>query len=727
MDLRGGAVGAGRFEIPSAAAVTGSSIAEELAAKSNQTSMRSKGGQSPAWGYATVECESLVAARNILTLDEGGRLLTGMAAVPATQPADGMEFPVMPALGRPMLAIANDTVSATSCAIELRANGVAISSAEPFAVASQSTSLRFLDELLAVPGDFPGGTARLTCFGEIAATSLLAGGAVFATMRQAISPVILNPVSVRTIPDHKLRVLIARQLGIAPEAEIRARDLARLRELDARNVGIGSLEGLEHATGLTRLDLGPAPWDPDLGIVNSNRVADLAPILGLSNLEHLDLSYNDLTGPIPQGIGQLGNLSTLNLDGNRFKGNIPDALGQLRNLTLLRLRRNQLTGSIPAELGNLPNLEELRMGGNRLSGEIPRQLGNLRNLAQLGIAFNRLSGPIPPELGDLRKLTSLNLSGNALSGPIPRELGGLRGLTWLSLARNRLTGSIPNELGSLENLTVLGLGINQLSGAIPPAIGNLVGIEKLRLESNQLSGSIPAEMGFLPSLESLRLGNNRLSGTIPRELGNAASLKELWLDDNELNGPVPAELGLLPSLESLKLSNNRLTGEIPDEVGGLADRIEVWLRGNLLTGRIPDGPLPVRVGLLELGPTADEQITVTLAEALNSRRFRRPTEVGAYPVAPGGDGPGMFVAELEGRIMLLRPDDGESVVLILAGAYRGWVRKMACSASPWIRITTRTATFTSLIGRWAIRCRFAFRDSRLTSLAFNGWIQSRSL
>ena len=764
LDLRGGAGDADRFQIPSAAAVTGSSIAVELAAESDQASISSTGGeqQSLAAGYAAVECESPVAARNMLTLNEGGHL-TGMAAVPETQPADGMEFPVAPALGRLMPAITNDAVWATSCAVELRANGATVSIAEPFAVASQSTSLRFLDELLAVPDDFPGGTTRLTCFSEIAATSLLVGGRGFATMRQAISPVRPNSESLRTIPDHNLLLSIARELDMAPEAEIRASDLARLRELNARNAGIGSLKGLEHATELTRLDLGPAPWDPALGYVNSNRVADLAPILGLSNLEHLDLSHNDWAGPIPPGIGQLGNLSTLNLEFNRLEGNIPDELGHLRNLTSLRLRGNRLTGSIPpelgrlaglvelnlalnslsgpipAELGSLSNLEDLRLAGNRLSGEVPRQLGNLTNLTHLRLTRNLLTGSIPRELGDLPNLTFLNLRANALSGSIPRELGNLAGLTMLSLAGNRLTGSIPNELGDLRNLTWLYLDENALSGTIPPELGNLreltvlsladnqlsggipselrqlaeltelwldhnelsgsipaalgllpnleslrlgnnrlsgmipgelgrlAGLQDLWLGHNELSGPVPAELALLPDLESLRLGNNRLGGTIPRELGHLASLKELWLDDNELSGPVPAELGLLPSLESLKLSNNRLAGEIPEEVGDLADRIEVWLRGNLLAGWIPDGPLPVRVGLFEPAPTADESITVTLAEALNGSWFHRPIEVGAYPVAPGGDGPGVFVAELEGRIMLLGPEDGESVVLLDIG------------------------------------------------------------
>ena len=90
-------------------------------------------------------------------------------------------------------------------------------------------------------------------------------------------------------------------------------------------------------------------------------------------------------------------------------------------VTRLDLRHNQLTGEIPEELGNLSNLG-LSLGGNQLTGEIPAELGSLTNLTGLSLGGNQLTGEIPAELG------SALPDSNQLTGEIPAELGSLP--TW---------------------------------------------------------------------------------------------------------------------------------------------------------------------------------------------------------------------------------------------------------------------------------------------------------
>ena len=95
----------------------------------------------------------------------------------------------------------------------------------------------------------------------------------------------------------------------------------------------------------------------------------------------LDLSGNELTGPVPAALGDLELLQTLNLADrwdppsrqwftNALTGPIPSSLGRLSNLRRLYLDGNELTGRIPDALGNLTNLESLSLGRNGLTGPI---------------------------------------------------------------------------------------------------------------------------------------------------------------------------------------------------------------------------------------------------------------------------------------------------------------------------------------------------------------------
>ena len=185
VDFRGGALGAGRFEIPAGASAAGSSVALELSAQGGQASLSTTGAQGLAYGYAAVECDGPVDARNLLTADAGSGP-AGMAVVSAAQSGGGLEFPVAPGLGRLALAMSNDAESAVSCAVELRTDGGTIADTGPFPVAGRSTSVRFLGDLFAVLEGFPGGTARLSCSSGIAATSLLAADKVFAALPPAV-------------------------------------------------------------------------------------------------------------------------------------------------------------------------------------------------------------------------------------------------------------------------------------------------------------------------------------------------------------------------------------------------------------------------------------------------------------------------------------------------------------------------------------------------------------
>ncbi|XP_052723703.1 receptor-like protein EIX2 [Vigna angularis] len=92
---------------------------------------------------------------------------------------------------------------------------------------------------------------------------------------------------------------------------------------------------------------------------------------GLSLLNSIDLSSNELSGEIPKEIEGLFGLVSLNLSRNQLTGKIPSNVGELTSLEFLDLSRNQLVGSIPSSLAQIDRLTMLDLSHNNLSGKIP--------------------------------------------------------------------------------------------------------------------------------------------------------------------------------------------------------------------------------------------------------------------------------------------------------------------------------------------------------------------
>nr|DAD23741.1 TPA_asm: hypothetical protein HUJ06_025204 [Nelumbo nucifera] len=89
------------------------------------------------------------------------------------------------------------------------------------------------------------------------------------------------------------------------------------------------------------------------------------------SLIYLDLSYNSLSGSIPDSFGSMHYLQVLNLGHNMLTGIIPDSLGGLKEVAVLDLSHNYLQGFIPGSLGTLSFISDLDVSNNNLSGPIP--------------------------------------------------------------------------------------------------------------------------------------------------------------------------------------------------------------------------------------------------------------------------------------------------------------------------------------------------------------------
>ncbi|EXC29911.1 LRR receptor-like serine/threonine-protein kinase GSO1 [Morus notabilis] len=257
----------------------------------------------------------------------------------------------------------------------------------------------------------------------------------------------------------------------------------------------------------------------------------------------LDVANNNLSGKIPASMGALGNIQALQLRNNKFFGELPaswfcpklqvldlggnEISGPVPEwigdgfpdfLIVLSLRSNNFSGSIPSKLCHLAYIQLFDLSGNNISGEIPKCLNNLTALTERSQKPNMtIRIPYTSGLGSegvykstfdaessvnwqrkvyeykniLGLLKCIDLSNNALAGQIPEEITHLAGLVSLNLSWNSLTGQIPRDIGDLKELTTLDLSRNRLYGQIPPSLSQIDFLALLNLSNNNLTGRIP--------------------------------------------------------------------------------------------------------------------------------------------------------------------------------------------------------------------------------------------
>ena len=379
------------------------------------------------------------------------------------------------------------------------------------------------------------------------------------------------------------------------------------------NVDREALVALYHATD------GPN-WTDSAGWLTDRLLTDWFGVTADSNgiVSEIDLPSNNLSGRLPDEIGDLVNPKRMDFSSNILSGPLPITLTHLTELETLSLADTQLCAPLDVEfqlwldgindidVSNCPNRDRDAlvalyhatngsMWTNSTGWLTEQQLASWHGVTidldgrviKLSLFRNNLTGRIPPEIEEFGRLQELDLRQNMLSGAIPREVGELSKLKKLELTGNQLSGEIPGKLGDLGELLTLNLGGNDLGGSIPTELGSLNFLNELWLFDNRLQGEIPISLSKLDHLTVLDIGNNRLDGEIPYELGRLNSLKELTLSDNELSGDIPVALGDLKNLESLSLAGNRLGGEIPLSLGKLTSLKSLRLPGNEFTGEIP--------------------------------------------------------------------------------------------------------------------------------------------
>ncbi|KAJ4903216.1 receptor like protein 41 [Raphanus sativus] len=308
------------------------------------------------------------------------------------------------------------------------------------------------------------------------------------------------------------------------------------------------------------------PFSINVFSASDNRFTGRIPlsICNYRDLTLLRLSYNNLTGPIPQC---LSNLTSVNLRKNNLEGSIPDTFYISSSLRSLDFGHNRLTGKLPRSLQNCSSLEFLVVDHNKFKDKFPFWLKALPNLKVLILSSNELYGSIsPPDQGPLGfpELHIFEISDNKFTGSLPPRYF----VNWkaASLTMNEYAGlyMVYTKTTSeglsyviLEGIDLQYKGLSIKQGRV------LSSFATIDFSGNRIEGHIPESIGLLKALIALNLSNNAFTGRIPLSLSNLSKLESLDLSSNQLSGTIPNGIGSLSFLAYINVSHNQLKGEIP--------------------------------------------------------------------------------------------------------------------------------------------------------------------
>lgn len=296
-------------------------------------------------------------------------------------------------------------------------------------------------------------------------------------------------------------------------------------------------------------------------------------------LIYLDLSYNSLSGPIPEGFGSMYYVNVFNFGHNLLSGIIPSSLGGLKQVGVLDLSHNMLHGFIPGSLGGLSFLSDLDLSNNNLSGPIPLS-GQLMTFPASKYENNSgLCGlPLPPcnsneptngEESDQPSSGHRNRRNGALAGSVAMglvlALSCIFGLIVIAVKTKKQKKQEDKRDKYMDSLPTSGSGSWKLSGVLEPLSINVATFEK-PLRKLTFAHLLEATNGF--SADSL-IGSGGFGDVYKAQLkdGSVVAIKKLIHVSGQGDREFTAEMetigkikhrNLVPLLGYCKIGEERL-------------------------------------------------------------------------------------------------------------------------------------------------------------------------
>nr|TKR59071.1 putative receptor protein kinase TMK1 [Populus alba] len=218
-------------------------------------------------------------------------------------------------------------------------------------------------------------------------------------------------------------------------------------------------------------------------------------IASMTSLSQLWLHGNSFTGTIPENIGDLSLLRDLNLNGNKLVGLVPQSLADMP-LDNLDLSNNQLMGPVPNFKAGKVSYESnpfcQSKPGVECAPEVNALLDFLGGVNYPSILTSQWSGNDPCQGSWL----GLNCDSKSK-------------VSVINLLRHNLTGTLSPSIARLDSLIEIDLGGNSIKGTIPSNFTNLNSLRLLDVSGNNLGPPLPK---FRNSVKLVVDGNPLLDG-----------------------------------------------------------------------------------------------------------------------------------------------------------------------------------------------------------------------
>ena len=388
-----------------------------------------------------------------------------------------------------------------------------------------------------------------------------------------------------------------------------------LELLDLNNNGMTSMVA-EDLAGVIRCNSFLAKLHLANNDLKSSAVAVLRALQGVSTLEVLDLSFNNMTSIVAEDLACVIKCNTclaeLRLADNDLKTAavvVLQALQRITTVKLLDLSYNNMTSVVADDLAYViisnSCLEKLYLAGNDLksSGVVMFQaLQGITTLKILDLNFNYMTSFVTEDLASVIKCNSsleeLHLSCNYLESRAVAVLQALQGITTLKLLdlnSNNMTSVIAEDLADvikrnpcleelhlayndlnssaivvlqalqeIRTLKLLNLSVNNMTSVVAEDLASVIkrnlSLKKLNLANNDLNSSAGVVLQALQeitTLELLNLSKNNLSNVVAEDLASvitcSSCLKELHLADNDLKSTAVLVLQALKETTTLEL------------------------------------------------------------------------------------------------------------------------------------------------------------------------------